>query len=289
MFKKTVMLMALIVFGVFVTICAAQPPATPATKATKATKAIVKTEAVKAAVETLKPVIVKPDPMAVIDALLDAKGLDNFRKAIAACESILKSDPNNFEAAWRCAKSYREYGEEAKKREVRGWKDICAKYGKKGMQYAQKAIRLRPDKVNGYFFYGASVGIYADGKGIITALREGLKDKTQSNLEKAYKMDKDFEKGGTIVALGRFWQVVPFPFSDKDKAMKLYREFQRTKYYADSIEGHIYLAELLSDTGSSMWGGNKNAREVKRLVSQVNRLTRDPYWRNWGKRILNDL
>lgn len=272
--------MALFLFMscMFVTICAAQ-----STKNVKAESVKAATNAVKAAVPA------KFDPMTRIDALLDAKGLDNFKKAIAACESILKSDPNNFEATWRCAKAYREYGEEAKKRAVRGWKDICAKYGKKGMKYAQKAIRLRPDKVNGYFFYGASVGIYADGKGLITALREGLKNKTQSNLEKAYRMDKNFEKGGTILALGRFWQVVPFPFTDKDKALKLYREFQHTKYFKDSIEGHIYFAELLGDMGSSMWGANKNAREVKRLIAQANRLTRNPYWRNYGKRIINDL
>lgn len=271
------MFLLVFTFCMFATIGAAQQPV------------VMNDESVKAATDTLKAVPEKIDPMVTIDALLDAKGLDNFKKAIAACESILKSDPNNFEAAWRCAKSYREYGEEAKKREVSGWKDICAEYGKKGMQNAQNAIRINPGKVNGYFFYGASVGIYADGKGIFTALREGLKDKTQSNLEKAYSMDKDFEKGGTIIGLGRFWQVVPFPFTDKDKALALYREFQRTKYFADSMEGHVYLAELLADTGSSMWGGNKNAGEVKQLISQLNRLTRDPYWTNWGKRILKDL
>jgi len=249
----------------------------------------IKTKAEKEAAGTVKAVSQKTDPMEEIDALIDSKEMGKIKKAISLCKSILKSDPNNFEATWRCAKAYREYGEAAKKGKVRGWKDICAEYGKKGMQYAQKAIRQRPDKVNGYYYYGLNVGIYSDGKGILTALKEGLKNKTQSNLEKAYQMDKYFDKAGPILALGRFWQVVPFPFTDKDKALKLYREFQHTKYFADSIEGHVYLAELLADTGSSIWGGNKNASEVKQLISELNRLTSDPYWRNWGKRILKDL
>lgn len=226
-----------------------------------------------------------PDTMTKIDSLIDEGGLQNLKQAVELCMSALKSDPDNFELNWKCAKACREYGEEAKKRSVPGWQGLCADYGKKGMAYAQKAIALEPNKVNGYFFYGLSVGIYADGKGLITALREGLKDKTQNNLEKAYQLDKNFEKGGPILALGRFWQVVPFPFTDKDKALKLYREFQHTKYFADSVDGHIYLAELLKDEGSSLWGGNKNAKEVRNLLADVRRLTKDPYWLNWANRI----
>ena len=43
------------------------------------------------------------------------------------------------------------------------------------MHYAQKAIDLEPNKPEGYYYYGLSVGIYADGVSVLTALREGLK------------------------------------------------------------------------------------------------------------------
>lgn len=229
------------------------------------------------------------DTMAKVAQLIDAKGLQNFKQAIELCQSVLKTDPNNFEANWRCAEACREYGQELEHKDVPGWQDNCAKYGKMGMAYAQKAIQLEPNKVNGYFFYGLNVGIYSDGVGLITALREGLKDKTQKNLEKAYELDKDFKKGGPILAIGRFWQVVPFPYTDKDKAMKFYREFEHTKYFADSVEGHIYLAELLKDEGSSFWGGNKNAKKVRELISQVRKLTNDPYWLKEANKIENGL
>ena len=91
------------------------------------------------------------------------------------------------------------------------------------------------------------MGIYADAVSILTALKEGLKDKTQDNLEKAYALDKTFEKGAPIYGLGRYWQLVPWPFMDKDKAMELYREFQKTEFYNDpaNVEAQIYMAEIL--------------------------------------------
>ncbi len=241
-------------------------------------------------VEAAKQEAVKPaNPIDEVVRLIDSEKLENYKKAIKICESILAKDPKNFDAAWLCAKAYREYGNEVKKQQAPGWADICAKYGKKGMEYAQKAIELAPDKPNGYLYYGLNVGIYSDGVGIITAVREGLKDKTQSNFEKAYKLDKNFEEGGPILSLGRFWQVVPWPFTDKKKALAYYREFQKTPFFKNSVEGHVYLAELLADLGSSYWGSNKNEKEVRKLLNEAKKLTNAPYWRKKIKEVEQSL
>ena len=103
--------------------------------------------------------------------------------------------------------------------------------GKKGMGYAQKAIDMQPDKPNGYYWYGVNVGIYSDGVSILTALKEGLKDKTQNSFEKAYQLDKMYEEAGAILALGRFWYVLPWPLNDKELSEKYYREYQKNPIF----------------------------------------------------------
>jgi len=218
------------------------------------------------------------------NALLATKELDKLTQAISIYKEILKNDPDNFEATWRCAKAYREYGYKAKQKKIDGWEDICAEYGKTGMKYAQKASKLKPDEPHGYFFYGLNVGVYSDGVGIFTALREGLKDKTQKNLEKAYEIDKTFDRGGPMLSLGRFWQKVPWPYHDEDKAMEYYRELQNSEYFGKHVESYIYLAELLMDK----WG-KEPKQEARSLLNKAIESTDNSYWKEQARQMLDEL
>ncbi|MBS0014753.1 MAG: hypothetical protein KFF46_12380, partial [Desulfobacterales bacterium] len=228
----------------------------------------------------------------VSDLIRDAEAffargdLEDLKRVVEIYEQVLEDDPDNFEFNWKCARACRYYGDLAQKREIDGWKDICAEYGKKGMKYAARARELKPDKPNGYYYYGLCVGTYSDGVGLITALKEGLKNKTQENLQKAYEMDKDFENGGPIVALGRFWQVVPWPYNDKDRALELYREFQQTGHFKTShgVPGHVYMAEILMDK----WGSEPK-EEARDLLKEAISLTDNPYWEKKARQMIDDL
>lgn len=196
----------------------------------------------------------------------DRKGsLEDFEKSIIIYKQVLLEEPENFVALWKCARSYRNYGDKAKINEVEGWKKICAKYGKEGMNYAQKAIDLKPDDPAGYYFYAVSVGVYADGVSIIKALKEGLKNKTQSSFEKVIELDKTFQEGSGVLGLGRFWAVLPWPLNDKEKALQYYRDYQATPYFGKEPEGVIYLSEILISMG-----GKKRKSEAKELLSKFN-------------------
>jgi tetratricopeptide (TPR) repeat protein len=221
--------------------------------------------------------------VAEADRLFDQGGLTNYRQAIELYQKALAENPNNYEAAWKCARAHREYGDTAKNEKVDGWKDICAKYGKEGMHYAQKATELEPEKPDGYYYYGLNVGIYSDGVSIFTALSEGLKDKTQSSFEKTYDLDKMYKEGGPMIALGRFWQVLPWPMRDRKKSLKYYREYQATKYFADNIEAHVYLGELLIQIG-----GKENKAEAKGYLEKAAK-SDDPYFRDRAKELLKKL
>jgi hypothetical protein len=208
------------------------------------------------------------DNIAEADKLFRLGGLENYKQAIEN---------------WKCARAYREYGDEAKLKKIDGWKDICAEYGKKGMQYALKAIELGPDKPDGHYYYGLNVGIYSDGVSIFTALSEGLKDKTQTSFEKTYAIDKMYKEAGPMLSLGRFWAVLPWPMRDRDQSLKYYREYQATKYFADNLDAHFYIGELLYQIG-----GKENKAEAKGLLEKAAQ-SEDPYFRDQAKDLLGKI
>ena len=242
------------------------------------------------AVEEAPAVAVQPPPPAPKDdltiaaELIDKKGLENYKKALELCEAAVKKEPNSFKANWMAAQACRLYGMEAQELGLSDWKDICKLYGKKGMAYAEKAIQLNPKAVNGYFWYGMDVGIYADSVSILTALKEGLKDKTQNSFETAYKIDKYYEDAGPIAALGRFWAVLPWPLNDDDKAMEYFREYQKTKFFGteDNVQVNVYFAELLMDS-------RKTKDEAIQMLKQVPRISNNKYWNDQAKKLLDEM
>jgi hypothetical protein len=217
------------------------------------------------------------------DALYASAGLENYRAAIPLYEKAVAEEPNNYDALWKCARAHREYGNEVKKQGGPDWEDLCAQHGKAGMQYAEQAIALAPEKVEGHYYFGLSVGIYSDGVSILTALGEGLKNKTQESFEKAYAIDKTYKQGGPMLSLGRFWTVLPWPMDDEDKALAYFREFQSAGFLEDSVEGKVYFAELLMNIG-----GQDNETEARQLL-QAAAQSPEAYYAEWAKRLLQEL
>ena len=136
------------------------------------------------------------DLLTQADAVYDQGGMENYLKSGDLFAQALTADPGSYEAAWKASRSYRKYADACKKNNVEGWKDICKEYGKLGMNFGDKAKAIDSNQIEGHFWYGCSVGNYSDGVSILTALKEGLKDKTQSSFEKSYEIDKMYENGG---------------------------------------------------------------------------------------------
>lgn len=212
------------------------------------------------------------------DALYDQGGADNLLASAQLFVKALETDPTSYEAAWKASRSYREYANVSKKQEIKGWEDICKEYGKLGMIYGEKAIDLDPTMVNGYFWYGCSVGNYSDGTGIVTALKEGLKNKTQSSFEKAYELDKLYQEGGPIKALGRFWFVLPWGMRDYDKALTYLKEYQQL--FPDDTEGQVYLAEVLIKT---------KAKDEAKVLLEKATASDDKYYAGWAEKLLHEI
>ena len=223
------------------------------------------------------------DYLSMADRLYEQGGTENYKRSIDVYLKALKENPNDYEANWKCARAYREYGGAIKRQAVKGWKKSCATYGKEGMKYAEKAIEQRPNSPDGHYYYGLNVGIYSDGVSILTALAEGLKSKTQSSLEKAYELDKMYNKAGPMQSLGRFWAVVPWPYKDKKKALGFYREYEKTQYFNENAEGKIYLAEVLLALK-----GKENKEETETLLQEALK-SDEKYFIEWAERLLRKI
>ena len=223
--------------------------------------------------------VVAVDDLAEADKIFAQGGLENYKKSIDLYVKAVEQQPDDYEAAWKCARAHREYADKAKKKGVEGWKDICAQYGKAGMQYARKAIELKAQRPDGHYYYGLNVGIYSDGVSIFTALKEGLKDKTQQSFEKTYEINKMYKDGGPILSLGRFWAVLPWPLRDRKKSLAYYREYQETKYFANNTEAQLFLAELLIQIG-----GDENKTEASGYLEKGLK-SNDPYFVDWAKQL----
>ncbi len=200
------------------------------------------------------------DYLAAADGVYDQGGLENYKKSIDLYLKAVQAQPESYEANWKCARAYREYCEQSIMNDVQGWKQICKTYAKEGMKYGEKAIELNDKSVEGHYFYGLSVGNYADGVSILKALKEGLKGKTQKAFEKAYEIDKMYEEAGPILAIGRFWSVLPWPLKKRKKAISYFQEAY--KFFPDDPQLLVYYGEILMEK-------KKDRSEAKKMLDKA--------------------
>ncbi|MEN6383247.1 MAG: hypothetical protein ABFC86_08325 [Rectinema sp.] len=200
----------------------------------------------------------------------------------AAYENAVKlaaSAPKDYTLNWQAARAARSYGDYLVVHKTTSWKETARAAAKEGMKYGEIAFNLNPSGIEGWYYYGLCVGTYSDCVSVLTALTEGLKGKTQMGFENAYKFDKTYDNGGPILALGRFWQVLPgIAGQDRKKAEKLFDEYialfgSSPKANSDAwyFRGELYkdtkrpdLARADLEKASSM--GNENA---KRLLAEM--------------------
>jgi hypothetical protein len=156
----------------------------------------------------------------------EKKSIPELKAQADAATAAAAAASGDYAANWKAAKACRDYGDELVVQKAAGWKDAGKAVAKDGMKYGEAATKLEPKGVEGWYYYGLCVGTYSDCVSIMTALSEGLKGKTQKAFETAYALDKTFDKGGPMLSLGRFWQVLPgIAGRDLKKAEQLFNEY----------------------------------------------------------------
>ncbi len=134
--------------------------------------------------------------------------------AIASLEAARAADPQNYKVRYHLARFY-------------NWKailesgDMKAEWAKKGWDEAEKAKELRPGGIEGWYWASACIGEYSKGRGIGTAVKEGLAEEFKINARKAIEIDPRHDEGGPLRALGRFHAMLPWPLQDLDTSRDL--------------------------------------------------------------------
>ncbi len=162
--------------------------------------------------------------------------------AIRLLERAHAVDAKNYEVCWNLARFYYWQASGATN------DDVKARHGKAGWDYAEKAKRIKPGGVDGYYWAAANIGAYSNGHGIVTALKEGLGDKFQQNAEKAAAINAAHDDAGPLRALGRFHFSLPWPLKDLDKS----RDYlsRSLKIAPNSAINLYYMADLEREEGN---------------------------------------
>ena len=171
-----------------------------------------------------------PDP----DRLYaDREHLASATEAARIWEARLAKDPRDFESAWKLARACYWLGGHVAPNEQR-------KQFERGIDAANKAVALQPNRAEGHFWLAADMGAMAEGFG----LRAGIKYRgpIKKALETVLMIDAGFLQGSADRALGRWYLKVPRLFGgSKDKSVEHLK--RSLGYDANSTATHFFLAE----------------------------------------------
>jgi hypothetical protein len=225
-----------------------------------------------------------------IDGLLEkgtdendrASGLDLMKASLDLCLKCMEERPDDYEVLWRCARSAHQYAETARNQQAAGWKETCKEWGRQGMEIAGRAQGIEPERVEGYFWQAACIGVYSDGTGVMTAVKEGFYKKSKNAMAKAYELDKSYNDYDPVFGSAMFWIALPFPLKSKKKALEYYREFeQSTTWTVRPYLRRLYGADLLMQVKPK--GYKEEAKALLDHALQAPHLQK--YYKDWAEEL----
>jgi len=170
---------------------------------------------------------------------------DKAQASIDAYMKVLAVDPDHYEACWKIARSYFYLGDSLP--ETKALKDRHKELGEKGMFYAERALKVNPEGIEGNYYYALSLAQYSIGISIVKALLKGLGPDYERHLEKALAINREYDYAGPLRAMGRYWYRLPWPKRDLNKS--IYYLEESVEVAPRSIRGYVYLAETYLKDG----------------------------------------
>ena len=184
--------------------------------------------------------------------------LSRAREALAVWDTRRKSNPRDFESAWKFARAAYWIGPHE-------GTDAGRLTLERGVAAGQQAAAISPNRPEGHFWTAATMGALAESYGVRQGLR--YRGAIKDNLERVLRIDAAFQKGSAYTALGRWYHRVPGLFGGSEAKSEEYLRKALT-YNADGILVHLYLAETLFERNKDTEG----IEELRRAVAA----TRDP-------------
>ncbi|MBM75151.1 MAG: hypothetical protein CMK59_07105 [Proteobacteria bacterium] len=135
--------------------------------------------------------------------------------AILKLEAHSVKNADDFDLHWNLARFYYWAASEAND------SDQAAQLSKKGWDAAEAAKKIRPDRIEGWYWATANIGRYADSAGTFVTVKEGLSSHYENNAQQAIKIDPLYDDGGPYRSLGIYYTKLPWPMQDLDRAREL--------------------------------------------------------------------
>jgi hypothetical protein len=211
--------------------------------------------------------------------VLSAETLASLKAAADAATKAALAAPTNYDANWKAAKAWRDYGQKVVNDKINEWKKIGENAAKEGEKFGLIAQKINPKGVEGWYWYGLCVGTHSDCVGVLTLITGGFKKKTQESFETSYALNKMYDNCGPILGFGRFWQILPGLYGrDRKKAEQLFNEYIKLMATNKDINMDVYYyrgelykdlgkkAEAKADLTKAAAAGNKDA---KALLSEL--------------------
>lgn len=142
----------------------------------------------------------------------------NSLTAIRLLEGAIQDRPQEFVLHWHLSRFYywaaAEATDDARKK----------RYAKKGWDAAERAKKIHPDSIEGWYWATANIGLFGEAVGTIGAMRHGLGDVYTSNANRAIAIDPLYDDGGPYRSLGRYYTKLPWPMQDLKRSLVLIKK-----------------------------------------------------------------
>lgn len=179
------------------------------------------------------------NPMAQADALYhEMTDMAAAEKALALYRDALTQSEDKYEAYWKISRIMFYIGEHTEgKKEQR---NIFSQ----AIYHASKAVDLKPDQPDAYYWRGVNNGKFGEVKGVLKSL--SLVKPIKNDMNKVIEINRDYEDGGPDRVLGRVYFKLPgFAGGSKEKS---YEHLMKSKELGpDDCLTRVYLAETLLD------------------------------------------
>jgi tetratricopeptide (TPR) repeat protein len=151
------------------------------------------------------------------------------------------AERDQFDVLWRVARFKVWQGEITEDAEAK------RTLGGDAATLARRAMDLDPKRVEGHYYAALGYGIYCQGVGILTILRERRDRAFVEELDRALAIDPFFDRGGPLLAKGRYYFELPWPMRDLDQSLAHYRRL--LERFPDRGRARLFLVEALLKDG----------------------------------------
>jgi len=148
---------------------------------------------------------------------------------------------DNYDAQWQAAQAQAFLAENESQSQAR------RESAQHGIVFARRARELRPESVEGLYWYALNVGLLADvdrtyGLDAVSEMAAALK--------RAIEVDERYDLGGPLRMMGILYLRTPLPPASIGSTRKGLRLLERAvDLFPEYPENYLYLAEALRDSG----------------------------------------